>query len=229
MLIFSKSSITPCSSSQNWKIRTLAPEDLDWRGDEPLSREFGDVYFSSSSGIEESRHVFLRGNGLTEAWQGRDSFSIGELGFGSGLNFLLCAKTFLEEAHSAKRLHYFSVEGFPFSRSSLKRALSPWQELGTLREELLREYPIAVPGFHRLELAESRICLTLAFGPVLEILRAYRGVVDAWFLDGFSPQKNPEMWSAEVLDEIARRSKRGTTLSTFSAAGSLRRGLEAAG
>lgn len=207
---------------------------FEWDGNgAPYSPQFDDVYFSKSGGFEETRHVFLHGNDLPERWRGSRRFTIGETGFGTGLNFLITWREWRESAPRDATLHFVSVEKHPVARDDLARFLEPQRELGNLAGELLSVYPLPLPGFHRLHLDGGRVFLTLLFGDVVETLRGMgsqpSGLVDAWYLDGFSPAKNPEMWTPEVFAEVARLSAANATFATFSSAGAVRRGLEDAG
>ena len=203
---------------------------LDWaQGQGPVSRRFGDVYFSAEDGLAETRHVFLGGCGLPEAWAGKGGFTIGETGFGSGLNFLAAWQSWRKTAPPGSRLHYVSVEGFPLSPADLKRVHEPWPELAELSQALLAVYPLPRPGFHRLLLDSGRVSLTLMLGEALNMLSSLEGRVDAWFLDGFAPSGNPDMWRPEVLDEIARLSAPDARLASFTVAGAVRRRLSEVG
>ena len=209
--------------------------DLEWHGGLPASRRFGDVYSSRDGGAGEARHVFLEGNRLAarfSALSERPSFvSVGELGFGTGLNFLLARELFRNAAPKNARLCYVSCERYPMAPQELSRFFAGAHCEGVDGRALLERYPTPLPGFSRAVFDGGRVSLTLFFGDVLDFfqeLHAGRGF-DAWFLDGFSPLRNPEMWSEKVFREVAGASRPGATLATFSAAGSVRRGLAAAG
>jgi tRNA 5-methylaminomethyl-2-thiouridine biosynthesis bifunctional protein len=206
--------------------------ELDWQDGQPFSRRFGDVYFSRDSGLGETRHVFLDGNRLTERWMrlpGGARFTIGETGFGTGLNFCAAWELWTLAAPTDAILHYVSVERFPLVPAELARALGAWPELSAFAEELSAQYTDLAPGWHRFHFASGRVMLTLAVGDAAERLAELAGRCDAWFLDGFAPAKNPEMWSDAVLRAIAGHSFSGATFATYTAAGAVRRGLEAAG
>ena len=208
------------------------PTLVDWQDGVPVSRLFGDVYFSRASGAAETRHVFLRGNALREQWSRlapRSQFIIGETGFGTGLNFTCAWQLWEEVAPGDARLHFVSVEQYPLASSDMARALALWPELVHYREALLNCWEEFPPGWHRLAFAGGRVLLTLLIGEVAAVLPRLDARVDAWFLDGFAPAKNPEMWRPEVLTEIARLSRADTTLATYTVAGEIRRGLEANG
>ncbi|MES2674869.1 MAG: bifunctional tRNA (5-methylaminomethyl-2-thiouridine)(34)-methyltransferase MnmD/FAD-dependent 5-carboxymethylaminomethyl-2-thiouridine(34) oxidoreductase MnmC [Pseudomonadota bacterium] len=215
---------------------------------QPVSSSFGDIYFSSASGLEESRHVFLQHNQLSERWKtlkNADHFTIGETGFGSGLNFLAAWDLWLKVAPVGAQLHFVSVEKFPLVRDDLIRALALWPELTHLSAQLISAYPDFVGNnFHRLNFMDGRIKLTLiiddaALGlskllATTHPLFARTGAkVDAWFLDGFAPSKNPAMWSDELFDCINKLSYNlgcnQTSAATFSAAAIVKNGLVRAG
>ncbi|MGL6532966.1 bifunctional tRNA (5-methylaminomethyl-2-thiouridine)(34)-methyltransferase MnmD/FAD-dependent 5-carboxymethylaminomethyl-2-thiouridine(34) oxidoreductase MnmC [Aeromonas caviae] len=212
---------------------------LDWNeAGTPVSSEFGDVYFSNDNGLSETRYVFLQQNRLPERFSHHDSdsFVIGETGFGTGLNFLATMAAFLEQAPlsgNGSRLHFISVEKYPLTQADLRKALAAWPELAPLSQPLIDQWPLPVSGCHRLLFADGRIRLDLWFGDIKEMLpqvpHPATGLVDAWYLDGFSPAKNPEMWTQELFDNLARLARPDATLSTFTCAGFVRRGLIAAG
>jgi tRNA 5-methylaminomethyl-2-thiouridine biosynthesis bifunctional protein len=205
----------------------------DWKDGQPFSNRYGDVYFSTDSGLEETRHVFLQGNQLAERFSALsegESFCIGETGFGTGLNFLCAWQLFEQVAPAGASLDFFSVEKFPLSDDDLCAALALWPELSAQAEVLLARWHRRVPGWNRWSFADGRVRLTLALEDVEQALPQLPArCVDAWFLDGFSPAKNPEMWSDAVLAGIARASRDGATLSTYTCAGWVRRGLQQAG
>lgn len=206
---------------------------LDWDDQgRPRSRVFDDVYFSDQSGLDETRYVFLEQNNLAERFaaladDGR--LVIGETGFGTGLNFLCAWQLFEQCAPASARLHFVSVEKYPLSPEDLRRALALWPQLSLQAEQLLGQYVAIHQGFQRLVLANGRVTLTLLIGDALEQLPQLDGQIDAWFLDGFAPARNPEMWTAELFAELARLAAPGATLSTFTSTGWVRRLLNAAG
>jgi tRNA 5-methylaminomethyl-2-thiouridine biosynthesis bifunctional protein len=206
------------------------PEILDWSPEgHPRSRLYGDVYFSAEDGLAESRAVFLQGCGLPEAWAGRDRFTVAELGFGTGLNILALLDLWRRSSPPEARLHIFSIEAHPLEAEAAARALAAWPELADLAALLIARWPGRARGFHRVDLPECRATLDLAVLDVAEALEGWAGPADAWFLDGFSPALNPAMWREEVLDLVARRSAPGARAATFTVAGAVRRGLQAAG
>lgn len=192
---------------------------LEWRnGGVPVSTRFDDPYFSLENGVEETRHVFLAGNALPGRF--RDGFHIAELGFGTGLNFLVCLQAFRALGVSG-RLLFTSFEAFPMAMPDLRRALSVWGDL-----------PVSVltglDAFPRV-LEQKDFRLEVIHGDARDALPHWEGRADAWFLDGFSPAKNPELWSPEMMAAVAARTAPGGTAATYTAAGFVRRGLEAAG
>lgn len=194
----------------------------------PRSGRFGDVYFSSEDGLAESRAVFLAGCGLPEAWAGRSRFVVGELGFGTGLNIAALLALWRDHRPAGGRLQIFSVEGFPVSRDDAARALGRWPALAPVTAPLLAAWPRRARGFHRLDLPDD-VTLDLAVMDVEAALTQWSGRADAWFLDGFAPSTNPDMWRQAVLDLVAARSAPGARAATFTVAGAVRRGLDAAG
>lgn len=206
---------------------------LDWKDGQPYSNRYGDVYFSTDSGLEETRHVFLQGNRLAvrfAALSAGESFCIGETGFGTGLNFLCAWQLFEQVAPPGASLDLFSVEKFPLNDDEMCAALALWPELQAQVETLKARWHRRVPGWNRWSFAEGRVRLTLVINDVEEALSQLpAGSMDAWFLDGFSPAKNPEMWRDAVLANIARASRAGASLATYTSAGWVRRGLQQAG
>ncbi|GFM75749.1 tRNA 5-methylaminomethyl-2-thiouridine biosynthesis bifunctional protein MnmC [Pseudomonas cichorii] len=212
-------------------ITRHAQIDWDEQGN-PHSRAFSDVYFSTESGLAETRHVFLVQNDLRErftALPAGERLVIGETGFGTGLNFLCAWQLFQECAHPEARLHFVSVEKFPLNHADLQRALALWPELAAFAEPLLDQYIAVHEGFQRLVFDEGRVSLTLLIGDALHMLPQLDGQIDAWFLDGFAPAKNPEMWTPELFTELARLSAPEASIGTFTSTGWVRRALNAAG
>jgi tRNA 5-methylaminomethyl-2-thiouridine biosynthesis bifunctional protein len=206
---------------------------LNWDAQgQPLCARFDDLYFSNEDGLAETRYVFLANNQLPErfaALTADQQLVIGETGFGTGLNFLCAWQLFEQQAAPAARLHFVSVEKYPLSQADLQRALALWPELAPYAEQLLAQYVALHPGFQRLVFAGGRIVLTLLIGDALELLGQLDAKVDAWFLDGFAPAKNPDMWTPELFAELARLSHSSTTLGTFTSTGYVRRRLNEAG
>ncbi|WP_124407780.1 bifunctional tRNA (5-methylaminomethyl-2-thiouridine)(34)-methyltransferase MnmD/FAD-dependent 5-carboxymethylaminomethyl-2-thiouridine(34) oxidoreductase MnmC [Pseudomonas sp. R4-39-08] len=211
----------------------IAHAQLDWDDHgRPHSRMFDDVYFSTQSGLEETRYVFLEQNRLQQRFAALAAGArlvIGETGFGTGLNFLCAWQLFAQHAVAGARLHFVSVEKYPLSHADLRRALGLWPELAPYAEQLLAQYIAIHPGFQQLVLDHGRVTLTLLIGDALEQLPQLDAQVDAWFLDGFAPAKNPDMWTAELFAELARLAAPGSTISTFTSTGWVRRLINAAG
>lgn len=191
--------------------------------------DFKDYYCSKLNALEESRYVFLQGNQLPERWHHKKNFVITELGFGTGLNFLTTWLEWLKNTRSEARLHYIAIEKHPLQPAELRALLAHWPELAVYRDELLANYPPLLAGMHRLELAGGRINLTLCFMDVSTALDELVAAVDCWYPDGFAPAVNPAMWSEQRMRQLAVLSKPGATLATFTAAGAVRRNLQAAG
>jgi tRNA 5-methylaminomethyl-2-thiouridine biosynthesis bifunctional protein len=215
-------------------VTTLPSPGLRAEGAVFRSERFGDIYFSPDDGLAESRYVFVEGNRLPQRLTGVGPgkiFTVAELGFGTGLNILALLEAW-EAVQAQGALHIFSVEGYPLPRTDLLRAqdeiASRWPSLRAFTEQLSASYPDPRPGLVTLDLG-PRVRLTLAFLPVGEALAQARFLADAWFLDGFSPAKNPEMWQADILSEVARLTAPGGTAATFTAAGTVRRALTEAG
>lgn len=200
---------------------------FDERGN-PRSRRFDDVYFQADAGPAESRHVFLQGCQLPDHWCGRPRYVIGETGFGSGLNFLVTWALWRETRKPGQRLHYVSVERYPLRRDQLAQIHALWPDLAPLSQALRHGSLSSVPGYQRIHLADD-VTLTLMIGDALHQYSQLEARVDAWFLDGFAPSRNPDMWQPRLLQQIARLSANGARLATFTAAGQVRRDLEAAG
>ncbi|WP_436970324.1 bifunctional tRNA (5-methylaminomethyl-2-thiouridine)(34)-methyltransferase MnmD/FAD-dependent 5-carboxymethylaminomethyl-2-thiouridine(34) oxidoreductase MnmC [Microbulbifer spongiae] len=212
---------------------------IEWsENGQPLSRTYGDVYFSTASGLEEAHHVFLQHNALAARWADlgdSERFTIGETGFGTGLNFLAAWALWQKTAPQSAQLHFFSVEKCPLRLQDLRRALVLWPQLQPLSQLLLDNYPaLLVPGAHRLQFGQ--VSLTLVIGEASEALRGLclqqeqrDRQVDAWFLDGFAPAKNPEMWTPSLFASIATLSRPGATFATFTCARPVRHGLRDAG
>lgn len=212
---------------------------LEWREGLPYSTRFNDTYFSVSPenpqhGLAETRHVFLQHNQLAQRWQALPAnspshFTILETGFGSGLNFLAALQLWQATAPSSARLHFVSVEIAPFSLADLQRAHAHFPELAELSLALCAQYRLLQPGINQLELHQYGVSLTLIIGDAATVLPQLDCTVDAWFLDGFAPSKNPEMWQGFLFSTMARCSQAGSRFATFTCAGVVKRGLQSAG
>ena len=198
-------------------------------GGTPYSPQFEDVYHSEHGGLAQARHVFLAGNGLPAAWRGRESFTIVETGFGLGLNFLAAWDAWRGDSHRCSRLHFVSVESRPLSAADLAAALAPFEELQPLARALATAWLPPLAGFHRLHFDAGRVILTLLFGEARDVLPQLVARADAFFLDGFSPARNPGAWSPGVVRELARIAVPGATLATWTVAGGVRTALIDAG
>ncbi|KNC94708.1 bifunctional tRNA (5-methylaminomethyl-2-thiouridine)(34)-methyltransferase MnmD/FAD-dependent 5-carboxymethylaminomethyl-2-thiouridine(34) oxidoreductase MnmC [Trabulsiella odontotermitis] len=223
------------------KQNAIQPANLEFNNEgTPVSRDFDDVYFSNDNGLEETRYVFLGGNRITARFSEhpRSLFVVAESGFGTGLNFLTLWQAF-DAFHAAsldatlQRLHFISFEKFPLKAADLRLAHQHWPELAPWAEQLQAQWPLPVAGCHRLLLDGGRVTLDLWFGDINTLTETLDDTlnqkVDAWFLDGFAPAKNPDMWTPALFSTMARLSRPGGTLATFTSAGFVRRGLQEAG
>lgn len=223
------------------KQNAIQPANLEFNAEgTPVSRDFDDVYFSNDNGLEETRYVFLGGNQLNERFpiHSHPLFIVAESGFGTGLNFLTLWQAF-DVFHrdnpeaTLQRLHFISFEKFPLKADDLSLAHQHWPELTPWAEQLQAQWPQPLAGCHRLLLDDGRVTLDLWFGDINELTNelddSLNQQVDAWFLDGFAPAKNPDMWTPELFSAMARLARPGGTLATFTSAGFVRRGLQEAG
>ena len=205
---------------------------LRWEDGVPVAEAFNDFYFNTDGGAEESQHVFLAGNQLEQrfqALQSQHTFVIGENGFGSGLNFFTTRKLWLRCAPADARLHYLAFEKYPLSQDDMETLLQRWPDITDCQNSFLQQYPPRQEGFHTLFFDQGRVQLTLIIGDALEQLPQLQASVDAWFLDGFSPDKNPDLWQPALFRQLAANSHPGTTLATFTVARQVREGLQQAG
>ncbi|ENQ3519053.1 bifunctional tRNA (5-methylaminomethyl-2-thiouridine)(34)-methyltransferase MnmD/FAD-dependent 5-carboxymethylaminomethyl-2-thiouridine(34) oxidoreductase MnmC [Enterobacter hormaechei] len=223
------------------KQNAIQPANLEFNAEgTPVSRDFDDVYFSNDNGLEETRYVFLEGNHLSTRFpeHPRRLFVVAESGFGTGLNFLTLWQAF-DQYRAAypeatlQRLHFISFEKFPLTAHDLRLAHQRWPELAHWAEQLQTQWPPAIGGCHRLYLDDGRVTLDLWLGDINDLTDklddSMNQKVDAWFLDGFAPAKNPDMWSPHLFSAMARLARPGATLATFTSAGFVRRGLQEAG
>lgn len=223
------------------KQNAIQPANLEFNAEgTPVSRDFDDVYFSNDNGLEETRYVFLDGNHLGTRFpeHPRSLFVVAESGFGTGLNFLTLWQAFdcFRAAHpeaNLQRLHFISFEKFPLTAHDLRLAHQHWPELVRWAEQLQAQWPPHIGGCHRLILDDGRVTLDLWLGDINDLTDklddSMNQKVDAWFLDGFAPAKNPDMWSQHLFNAMARLARPGATLATFTSAGFVRRGLQEAG
>src|SRR5262245_31713692 len=209
---------------------TLVPASPAYEADgTPRSPAYGDVYHSADSGPGQAAHVFLGGNDLPARWAGARVFTIVETGFGLGLNFLATRRAWRDSAARPERLHYVSIEKHPFLREGLAQLHARYPELAALASDLRAAWPLPLPGLHRLHFEGGLVTLTLAFGDVADVLPRLRLAAHAFFLDGFSPERNPDMWAPAVMKGLARLARSGATAATYTAARSVRDALAAAG
>ena len=198
----------------------------------PFSEKYNDVYFSKEGGLEETDAVFLKENFLPLRWQEKRSshfFCIGELGFGTGLNFLRTYETWKRTPNKAYQiLHFLSVEESILDSDYLQTVHSQFPELQKESSELLGKWRKFPEGYHRIWFSEG-VCLTLLVGDVITVLQELDARVDSWFLDGFRPSSNPQMWSLEVFEECKRLSKTGTSFATYTSSSFVKRNLEQVG
>ncbi len=213
-----------------WAPIQPAQLEFDARGT-PVSPAYADIYHAAAGGPGQARHVFLGGNDLPRRWAGRQGFTILENGFGTGLNFLATWAAWRADPAHPPLLHYLAVEKHPFHARDLYRLHARWPEFAPLAERLHATWPVPTPGFHRLEFSDgdSRLVLTLMLGEVESCLSRLRAAVDAFYLDGFDPKKNPAMWSAPLMQRLARLAAPGASLATWCVARSVRDALVAAG
>lgn len=189
--------------------------DLDWReGGIPVSQQFNDPYFSLNGGLDETRHVFLAGNDLPQRLH--PGFHVAELGFGTGLNLLALAEI------AAQPIRFTSFEAYPMDLSQLAQAHAAFPELAALTAELRA-------GYAARRFRVGQVQAEILIGDARDLLPHWDGAADAWFLDGFSPAKNPELWGEALMGEVGAHTAPGGTFATYSAAGHVRRALGAAG
>ncbi|MFL0691424.1 MAG: tRNA (5-methylaminomethyl-2-thiouridine)(34)-methyltransferase MnmD [Agrobacterium tumefaciens] len=206
---------------------TQAP--LAWHdGDMPFSTAFGDHFYCQTDGRLECGHVFLVGNGLPERWQHAEEFTIGELGFGTGLNACETWRQWKEHRGPGTHLHFVSFELFPMQAEEIDRALARWPEIDAEREALVARWPGAPSGVVIVDL-DDQTRLSVVCGDAFENLTASTLTFDAWFLDGFAPSRNSAMWSADLMQRVHDTTRGGGSFATYAAAGFVRRNLIAAG
>ena len=202
---------------------------LKWKENSLISTLYDDIYFSVENGIKESRHVFIQGNQLEKKFSQNRQFSILELGFGTGLNFLTALLAWKKFSKEHSFLHFFSFEKNPLIAEDIYQALSPFSEIEKEKNLFLKKYVLIHSGFNQILFEKERVFLNLIIGDVQDYLENFEGKFDVIFLDGFSPPKNPSMWTKEVCDFLAKHSKTSTSLSSFSVAKKVRENLSQAG
>jgi tRNA U34 5-methylaminomethyl-2-thiouridine-forming methyltransferase MnmC len=195
---------------------------LTWRnGTVPVAIQFDDPYFSMDDGLAETQHVFLAGNDLPERF--KDGFHIAELGFGTGLNLLAAWQTWVASGQTTP-LNYTSFEAYPMDIPAMRKALSNWPELDALASEMLTQLET---GDFRIK--TPTLNAKVIIGDARDTLPLWQGMADAWFLDGFSPAKNPELWGETLMQAVAEHTKPHGTVATYTAAGHVRQSLASAG
>lgn len=207
----------------------IIPAALAFVDGVPYAEAFGDVYHSADGGLDQARHVFLGGNNLPTRWQDAPRFTILETGFGLGLNFLATWQAWRADARRPARLHYVAIERHPFRVADLARLHALWPELADLSASLRQAWPPLVSGFHRLTLDGGCVVLTLVFGDIADCLPQIDASADAFYLDGFAPSRNPDMWAPSVLARLSRLAAPAATLATYTVSSSVREALAQAG
>ena len=219
----------PVSDRTQASETNAASPELEWRdGDMPYSTAFGDHFYCQTDGRLECGHVFLAGNGLPARWQPARNFLIGELGFGTGLNFCETWRQWQQQATPGTELHFMSFELYPMRAEEIDRALSHWPEIDSERQALVAAWPSDPQGVVSLRL-DAHTRLSVVCGPALEGVRGAQQGFDAWYLDGFAPSRNADMWSPELMSELYGKTAPNGTFATYAAAGFVRRNLQAAG
>ena len=208
----------------------VSPPDLTWTDNgTPVARAFDDPYYGREDGRAETLAVFLGGNGLPERWGQQDTFTIAELGFGTGLNFLTTLAVWQDVAPPRQSLRFVSFERWPMAAADIRVALARWADLASLAEPMLAAFDFAGGDGGRLLFRDGPVELEVILGDARETLIQLGGPVDAWYLDGFSPAANPELWEAELMADVFALTRPGGTFSTYTAAGWVRRNLQVAG
>lgn len=210
------------------KQSPISPPSLRWQEGIPVSDKFDDPYYSIDDGAAESRFHFLGGNNLPNLWQHKSSFTIGETGFGTGLNLAITLEALIQDPHRPQTLTFFTCERYPLPRDVIRKALTHQAIKKEIIDLVVSHIPPPLPGFH-IRCLGKEIRLVIFYGDVEDALDTFKGQVDAWFLDGFAPRKNPQMWSQTIINKLAKRSVSGARFATFTAAAAVRRGLISAG
>jgi tRNA 5-methylaminomethyl-2-thiouridine biosynthesis bifunctional protein len=210
------------------------PERIEWlddgtAGGSPFSPRFGDRYRSELGGLEQAKEVFLKGCGLPEAWSSQPQWTVLETGFGLGLNFLVTWAAWKADPQRPRLLHFVSTEAFPASARDVLRSAQTHPELIPFAEQLQRQLWGLLPGFHRLVFEGGQVLLTLCIGDAKAMLREQSFEADSVYLDGFSPQRNPDIWDLHTFKAVARCCRRGTRIATWTIARSVRDALAQCG
>lgn len=208
-------------------IKSADHPDVEWVDETlPYSRQFGDFFYSKAGGPGETDHVFIEGNDLPSRWTNMDQCTIGELGFGTGLNFLQTIHRWKQAAPADAQLLFVSFEQFPLPRDDVARALSRWPELSDLAAELVDNWH---PDFEMLQLTMGGAQLVVFLCDAAERLPRLDLAADAWYLDGFAPSRNPQLWTDELMAAVGEKTVPGGTFATYSVAADVRRRLQSAG
>ena len=203
--------------------------DVSWdANDVPRSSVFDDTFYTKSNGQAETAYVFMGGNGLPERWTSAANFSIAELGFGTGLNFLETWRNWIAVRSPSQRLVFTSFEAYPISADDMARALKPWATLKLLSEALISRWqePPRLTAFWQMD---EQTGLHIITGKAEATVARWDGFADAWYLDGFSPAKNPDMWGPDLLQQVCDHTAANGSFATYTAAAQVRRNLEATG
>lgn len=206
-------------------LKTIVPARLEFKDGVPYSAVYGDIYHSADGGAGQARHVFLQGCGLPQAWSQRSKFVVLETGFGTGLNFLATWAAWRDDPARCTRLHFLSVEKHPFRAEDLAQLHAQCPEFAPLSEELLANWPTLTPGFHRIALDGGRVQLTLMLGDALDCLPQVHADVDAFYLDGFAPDCNADLWQPALFDALVPLARPGAMAATYTVAASVRESL----
>ncbi len=210
-------------------LKTIVPALLEFKDGVPYSSRYGDIYHSTDGGAGQAQHVFLQGCGLPAAWAQRARFVVLETGFGTGLNFLTTWAAWRADPARPARLHYLSVEKHPFQADDLARLHAQWPQFSDLSREMQAHWPMLTPGFHRIALDGGRVQLTLMLGDALDCLPQVQADVDAFYLDGFAPDRNADLWQPSLFAALARLARPGAVAATYTVAAAVRQGLSQAG
>ena len=184
---------------------------LKWQENSLMSTLYKDIYFSIENGLEETKHVFIKGNHLQEKFAYNKQFSILELGFGTGLNFLATFQLWKQLSKKDSFLHFFSFEKNPLQARDINQALSSFPQIEQEKNTFLAKYKLLHQGFNQIPFDKEKVFLNLIIGDIQDYLENFDGKIDTIFLDGFSPHKNPSMWSKEVCNFLAKHSKSSTS------------------
>jgi tRNA U34 5-methylaminomethyl-2-thiouridine-forming methyltransferase MnmC len=205
------------------------PFDIEWHdGDMPYSPHFGDHFYTRGDGRMECDHVFIGGNDLKSRLASGGRFTIAETGFGTGLNFAETWRQWKQIAPADAQLEFTSFERYPMTSGDIGRALAAWPEIAGETRALTDAWP-KHRGAGDIALSFGAVSLTVVVGPADEGIGRWEGQTDAWYLDGFAPSRNPDMWSAELMVAVAAHTRPGGTFATYTSAGWIRRNLAAAG